>query len=449
MREKEIMKTNRRFILVVALTAAFLLHPAALIATDIDWFKIKSLKDRAFLEYVETLDLRGEASLRFWKKIPLSRANPQVYKLFHKEAFAIYMNRYPRPRGKLTRFEAGQGTTIIGPKSNQPLKLLFTDYYPLAEGPVGDPEKRYQIGYTIHGHDHPWLGGNAETAIWEARRHPNVDLTLLDPEFVNQKQVEQIDAWVKEGFDGILIWPLQEAPTGAPVERALKKGVPCVSIDRMVGTPRVTARITGNFPANGAQQGVYLIHRLLQEKGEVKGNILLIRKPLGSTADAMRTGHFLKVISYFPGLKILDSYHNNSNREHSFNQVRHALTQFPIVDAIFCTGAEQGMGAVRAVDDADRWHSREDNQKIIVLVDDDLSEALTAIQKGKIAMVAPYTPLLGALGLRVLLKIITGKPVPKDVVTPDLPMITKESENVFGIETVPVEQWTPYAYGRK
>ena len=83
MREKEIMKTNRRFILVVALTAAFLLHPAALIATDIDWFKIKSLKDRAFLEYVETLDLRGEASLRFWKKIPLSRANPQVYKLFH------------------------------------------------------------------------------------------------------------------------------------------------------------------------------------------------------------------------------------------------------------------------------------------------------------------------------------------------------------------------------
>ena len=61
--------------------AVLLLYPGLPGAADIDWFKIKTLKDRAFLEYVETLDLKGEAALRFWKKIPLSRANPQVYKL--------------------------------------------------------------------------------------------------------------------------------------------------------------------------------------------------------------------------------------------------------------------------------------------------------------------------------------------------------------------------------
>jgi len=63
-------------------------------------------------------------------------------------------------------------------------------------------------------------------------------------------------------------------------------------------------------------------------------------------------------------------------------------------------------------------------------------------------MTSPYTPLLGGSGVRVLLKAITGAKVPRDVVTPDLPMITKHKENVFGIETISVDEWIPYSYGR-
>ena len=418
-------------------------------AVDIDWQKIKTLKDLAFVEYVKSLDLKGQAALDFWKNIPLSMANQQVYRMFRKEAFAIYMNKYPRPKRNIPEFKVGMGTDIIGPMSRQKLKLPFTNYFPLPEGPIGDSQKIYRIGYTIHGFSHPWLLNNADSAMWEANRHSNVRLTILDPEFDNQKQVEQIDAWVADGLDGIMIWPMQEAPTGPPVQRALAAGIPCVSIDRMVGTNKINARVTGNFPANGTQQGLYLVHRLLQEKEQVKGRILMIRKPLGSTADAMRTGHFLKVISYFPGLKILGSFHNSSNRQDSFQQVSDALNEHKDLDVVFCTGAEQGMGAVQAIDAAGRWDSRQGNQRILVLSNDDLYESLEAIRQGKMAMTAPYTPLLGALGVRILLKMIAGEKVPQDVITPDLPMITKESESVFGIETVGIDKWMPYTYGRQ
>ncbi len=108
------------------------------------------------------------------------------------------------------------GTDITGPMSKQKLKLPFTNYFPLEEGPIGNPNKIYRIGYTIHGFTHPWLLNNADSAMWEANRHSNVRLTILDPEFDNQKQVQQIDAWVADDFDGIMIWPMQEAPTGPP-----------------------------------------------------------------------------------------------------------------------------------------------------------------------------------------------------------------------------------------
>ncbi|MEG3639600.1 sugar ABC transporter substrate-binding protein [Magnetococcus sp. PR-3] len=448
------MKNHKKNMLrgvVLSLTLLmFTLVPTLLYAGTIDWHKVRRLQGEAFLEYVSSLDLKGQQAIDFWKKIPLSRANKQVSNLFRKEAFAIYMKKYPRPGLKrVEAFVAGTGQDITGPISGQKLKLPFTSLYPLADGPIGDPNRTYRVAYTIHGLSHPWLLNNADSAQWQADRHPNVALTVLDPEFDNDKQAAQIDALIEQKVDGILVWPMQEAPTGPPVDRASKAGIPTVSVDRLVGSRAVRAQVTGNFPANGAQQGLYLVHRLRQETGKVAGKIVMIRKPHGSTADSMRTGHFLKVISYFPDIQILESHHNSSNRAVSKQQVAAVLEKYPHIDAIFCTGAEQSMGAVAAVDEAKRWHSRTEGRRMIILNNDDLFEALKAVEEDKIAMTAPYTPLLGALGLRVLLKTIIGEPIPKNVTSPDLPMVTHQGENIFGIPTIPVKTWVPYSYGRR
>ena len=107
------------------------------------------------------------------------------------------------------------------------------------------------------------------------------------------------------------------------------------------------------------------------------------------------------------------------------------------------------MGTVLAIDEMKRWNSRKDGGRMIVLSNDDLFEALEAMKADKIAVTAPYTPLLGGIGVRVLLKILSGQRVPKNVTTPDLPMITKDGETIFGIKTVKVDDWVPYAYGKK
>jgi hypothetical protein len=54
------------------------------VAGEIDWQKIKTLQDKAFVEYVKNLDLKGQAALNFWKNIPVSKANQQVYRMFRK-----------------------------------------------------------------------------------------------------------------------------------------------------------------------------------------------------------------------------------------------------------------------------------------------------------------------------------------------------------------------------
>ncbi len=54
--------------LQVALSVIFLIVCSGSgFAGDIDWQKIKTLQDMAFVEYVKSLDLKGQAALTFWK----------------------------------------------------------------------------------------------------------------------------------------------------------------------------------------------------------------------------------------------------------------------------------------------------------------------------------------------------------------------------------------------
>ena len=110
------------------------------------------------------------------------------------------------------------------------------------------------------------------------------------------------------------------------------------------------------------------------------------------------------------------------------------------------------MGALDALGDAKRLFSAPGDKKIVILANDDSKEAVNEVRLGKIDVVVPYTPLLGGLGVRVALQHIgfkegrTETKPDRQIITPNLPMITREKLVIDGIETVTPEEW-PYAYG--
>ena len=274
----------------------------------------------------------------------------------------------------------------------------------------------------------------------------NVETTVLDAEFDNNAMASHFDTFISQGVDGILVWPMVEAPTGPPVQRAVEAGIPVVSVDRLSGYDDITSRVTGNFPANGAQVGMALIHQL-GEEGSLDAKMVMLRKPLGSTADAVRTGHMLKVLSYFPGIEILQSYHDTDNREEAFANAEAALQAYPEIDIFFGTGDHEALAAWEATDLAGRLNSRADDKKIIFLSIDDSKEALTHVQEGDFEVNTPYTPLIADIGMRVLLSIIAGEEMPQDIITPNLPMVTPDGAEIFGLQTQTVDEWWEYSFG--
>jgi ribose transport system substrate-binding protein len=402
----------------------------------------------AFFESLPSKGVKGAEVIEFFIDLPLSDANDQIYDLFEEEGFQFYLEKYPR--GDFYegfQWEKGMGTEIVGPFSKQELKLPFTDYIPIPAGPVGDPDKTYKIGCTFHGFSHPWLINWADAAKWQAEQHPNVEMKVLDAEFDNAKMASHFDTFIAEGVDGILVWPMVEAPTGPPAQRAIEAGIPVVSVDRMTGFEGVSSRVTGNFPANGAQCGMYLVWKLAQE-GDLDANVVMLRKPLGSTADSIRTGHFIKVLSYFPGINILQSYHDTDSREEAYQNAQNALQAYDNIDVFYGTGDHEALAALEAVKMANRMNSRSGGKKILFISIDDSKEALTNVRKGQIEVNTPYTPLISDIGARALINIIADREkMPYDIITPNIPMVTKDGDTVFGLETQTPDEWYQYTFG--
>ena len=386
-------------------------------------------------------NLIGE-NQKSWKEFK----NEDLGKFFKKDGFRDYLDAYPVT--SLTggfEWSPGMGREFIGPLSGLPIKAPFSDYVPLPEGPVLDANKTYRIGFVYHWGFHPWLISLADTAVYEANLHSNVEIEVLDAEGDDNKMGQMIDDFIAKQMDAIVMWPAREAPMGPPVDRAEAAGIPVVSLDRRTSSTNISSEVLGNFYANGLQQGLYLNH-----VSGGKGNIIMNRKPLGSTADSMRSGAFMEAIGDLDYV-ILESMHTNSSRKAAFEATQDALQAHDDVEVIFNTGGEEALGALDAVLEANRLNSAPGGKKIIILVNDDSKETVNEVRKGTMDVVVPYTPLLGGIGVRVALLHIGAKEglndsPPKQVVTPNLPMITKEKMTIAGITTITPDEW-PYAYG--
>jgi|GEM_PF-590696 len=412
------------------------------------------LSDLEALKFFESLGSKGLSDaqiIQFFIDLPLSKANEQIYKIYTDQGLANYAASYPH--GKFYEdfeWKPGMGKEIVGPYTGNKLKLPFSDdYVPVPEGPIGDPNKTYTIGMVSGGLNDAWIANYQDSIGYEASRHSNVKMMIMDYNFDMNLYVTQMDTLIAKKVDAIVTWPMIEASSAPPIERAEKAGIPVLTSDRVTAYKDVACRISGNFPANGAQNGMYLVWKLAQETDgkQIKADIVLLGKPAGSTADTIRCGYFLKVLSYFPGINVLQYYHDQDSREQSYINAQNAFASYPNIDAVFSGDCNKAAVAYQACQEAGRLNSREGGKKVIILSIDDSKEVFSLMDKGAIEMNTPYTPLTGDIQLRAAIKIITGEDVPQDIATPNIPMVTLDGAKIFGLQTQTPDQWFQYTFG--
>ena len=293
--------------------------------------------------------------------------------------------------------------------------------------PAPDRAEPIRVGHVQIGDEGGWRKANTES-IRNAAREFGVDLTLADTEQSQEKQIEQVREFIREGMDVIVISPVVETGWDEVLQEAKDAGIPILLSDRKVSVPidLYTAFIGADFIEQGRRCANWLLSQTDISAGPVR--ILEIQGTQGASPTVERKLGFEQKISENPNYQIVYSDYGDYNRDGGKRVIDTYLQEQPWgIDVIFAHNDDMALGAIESL----RANGIEPGKDVLIISIDATSDALEALKKGELNCVAECSPLLGPQLMKAITDLMSGKELPLRIITDEIVFTQQTDKAAF------------------
>ena len=243
---------------------------------------------------------------------------------------------------------------------------------------------------------------NAEVAA-RAKDFPDIEIVYADAQQDNAKQVADVENFLRQKIDLLIISPNEAKPLTPVVARAFAAKIPVIVLDREIEGDTYTTFIGADNRAIGRAAGEFADSILGGH-----GDIVEIRGLPGSTPARDRSDGFHEAIAKSPGLRIIHDPVANWLREEAVTQMEAALQAHPKIDLVYAHNDPMAIGAWLAA----KAKGREHEMKFIGIDGlPGLDGGRQAVADGKLAATFVY-PTGGKQAVEVADSILRGLAVP-------------------------------------
>ena len=231
------------------------------------------------------------------------------------------------------------------------------------------------------------------------------------------RQLGQVENFIAQKVDVLIVNPADTAATRKITERALAAGIPLVYLNsrpEVDGFPAGVVFVGTDERAIGRLQMEYLA-----EKMGGKGHLAIILGRLAHDDTRKRTAGVKDVLAKYPGIKVVEEQSGDWQREKGLDLMNNWLLGGREIDAVAANNDEMGIGAAMALQRAGR-------QDIPVGGIDGTPDGLAAIARKQLAVTVLRDPVAmgnGAVDAAVKLaqhQALQGDLwIPVHLVTPD------------------------------
>jgi ribose transport system substrate-binding protein len=259
-------------------------------------------------------------------------------------------------------------------------------------------------------------GKEALQAYADAR---GVKLLINDPKGDVATQVNQIDQFIRQKVDGIMVIAVQPDALNQQVADARAAKIPLLNINSALNS-KDTA---GSLEPDDVTAGSVIANEMAKHLGG-KGNVVVLQGPLGNSGEVLRTKGIKEALANQPGIKVLAMDTANWARDKAANKMANWLTAFgDKIDGVIAENDDMGLGALQAI--------REANKKIPIIGIDGIQDGLTAVQNGEfIGTVLQNGSIELPLGLALTLSVIDGTADHRHIAF-KMPYVTKEDVALY------------------
>lgn len=251
------------------------------------------------------------------------------------------------------------------------LSLMFASGAALAD---------MKIGVSMSQFDDTWLTYLRESMDKKAKSYPDgVQLQFEDARSDVVKQLSQVESFISQNVDAIVVNPVDTAATKKITEAAVKAGIPLVYVNRRpddLKLPKGVVTVASNDLEAGEMQMQYLA-----DKMGGKGDIVILLGDLANNSTTNRTKGVKEVLAKYPNIKIEQEQTGTWLRDKGMTLVNDWLTQGRKFDAVVANNDEMAIGAAMALQQAGV-----DKGSVLIAGVDGTPDGLNAIKKGSLAV---------------------------------------------------------------
>jgi ribose transport system substrate-binding protein len=218
-------------------------------------------------------------------------------------------------------------------------------------GANDEPGDTVTIGFSAPAADHGWMAAITRAAEERAAEYEDVELVVAEGTNDVNVQISQIETFINDGVDAIVLLPFDGAALTDVATRAMEEGITVVNVDREFSSP-FAARTTvlGDNYGMGVSAGTYICEQLGDNPDAVVAEIAGIDS-LPLTQD--RSQGFEDALSDC-GLDVDNRVAADFTVQGGQEAAASLLQAAPQIDAIWNHDDDQGVGVLAAIDQAGR-----------------------------------------------------------------------------------------------
>ncbi|QEC54312.1 sugar ABC transporter substrate-binding protein [Anseongella ginsenosidimutans] len=200
-----------------------------------------------------------------------------------------------------------------------------------------------------------------------------VKLIVNDAQRAAVRQVQQVESFIAQGVDAIILNPCEMEASSPAVQKAKEAGIPIINVNSE--TSAEPDGFVGSRDEESAEIALEHIVNLL----DGRGNIVVMHGYMGQAAQLKRAAATKTVLADHPGITILAEQTAEWDRAKAMSLMENWIQSYGSkINAVFAQNDEMGMGALQALEQAGL------KEKVVVVSIDAIDDALRAVKEGRL-----------------------------------------------------------------
>lgn len=254
----------------------------------------------------------------------------------------------------------------------------------------------------------------------EAADEAGVQLLVSDAQDDAQTQADDIQTFITQGVDVIVINPVDSAAIVASVEAVNQADIPVVTVDRAAEGGEVAAHIASDNVQGGQMAGEYLIEEIAGS-----GQVAQLEGIAGTSAARDRGEGFQQAVDAASGVEVVANQTANFDRDEGFTVAQNIFQANPDLAGVFAQNDEMALGAVEAAREAGIL------QDLVIVGFDAVPDALKAIEAGEMAATIAQQPdLMGREAVEAAAALVEGEEVEAERLI-EVKLVTQDNVSEF------------------